>query len=132
MKTDIDEKCLEPLLHVLDESVPALTENEAVPCRELMEVLKEQSGNVDRAFELVNNDSNAAYQEWCNFINEIQIMKEVMDNMKADLENICTDTDLTIEVCCILVFKLQQLGLVNVRIFFSYLSFASAICSQSI
>lgn len=114
MKTDIDEKCLEPLLHVLDESVPALTENEAVPCRELMEVLKEQSGNVDRAFELVNNDSNAAYQEWCNFINEIQIMKEVMDNMKADLENICTDTDLTIEVCCILVFKLQQLGLVNV------------------
>lgn len=98
-KKDIDDKCLKPLLHVIDESVPSLTKNEAIPCQELMKVLKEQSENVNKAFDFVNSDSNAAYQEWCYFINEIQIMKEVMDNMKADFENICFDTDLSIEVC---------------------------------
>ena len=99
LKTDTDEKCLIPLLHVIEESVPHLTESETIPCQELMKVLKEQSEYVDQAFESVNGDSNDAYQKWCYFINEIQIMKEVMINMKDDLQNICADTDISIEVC---------------------------------
>lgn len=99
IKIDINEKCLKPLIIVIEKVFTTLPNEEVECCKVVIESLETQYQNMNKIFNLSNDKLNIIYEQWLYYTTQINEIYQAIRILKLNVENIIScSVDFSFEV----------------------------------